>query len=61
MLPKPVDRLINDAAVMAVPYTRSVDGLKMQFATNHIGRFLFTNLTIPQRWKVPCLGGTDLE
>ena len=42
--PEPIDRLINNAAIMAVPYAKSVDGLEMQFATNHIGHFLFTNL-----------------
>lgn len=33
---------------MAVPYSKSVDGLESQFATNHIGHFLFTNLIIPK-------------
>ena len=46
--PEPIDRLINNAAIMAVPYAKSVDGLEMQFATNHIGHFLFTNLIMPK-------------
>ena len=33
---------------MAVPYSKSVDGLESQFATNHIGHFLFTNLIMPK-------------
>lgn len=45
---EPVDRLINNAAIMAVPYSKSVDGLESQFATNHIGHFLFTNLIMPK-------------
>ena len=45
---EPIDRLINNAAIMAVPYAKSVDGLEMQFATNHIGHFLFTNLIMPR-------------
>ena len=45
---EPIDRLINNAAIMAVPYSKSVDGLESQFATNHIGHFLFTNLIIPK-------------
>ena len=45
---EPIDRLINNAAIMAVPYSKSVDGLESQFATNHIGHFLFTNLIMPK-------------
>lgn len=45
---EPVDRLINNAAIMAVPYSKSVDGLESQFATNHVGYFLFTNLIMPK-------------
>lgn len=43
-----VDRLdvvFNVAGVMGLPeYTRSVDGNEMQFASNHLGHFLLTNL-----------------
>ena len=45
---EPIDRLINNAAIMGVPYSKSVDGLESQFATNHVGHFLFTNLIIPK-------------
>ena len=31
---------------MACPYTKTEDGLERQFATNHVGPFLFTNLII---------------
>ena len=41
-----VDCLINNAAVMACPYSKTVDGLELQFGTNHIGHFLFTNLLL---------------
>lgn len=41
---EPIDRLINNAAIMAVPYATTVDGLESQLGTNHIGHFLFTNL-----------------
>lgn len=41
-----IDVLVNNAAVMASPYTTTVDGLESQFGTNHIGHFLFTNLII---------------
>ena len=45
---EPIDRLINNAAIMAVPYSKSVDGQESQFATNHVGHFLFTNLIMPK-------------
>lgn len=42
-----VDILINNAGVMNVPErTLSEDGIEIQFATNHIGHFLFTNLIL---------------
>lgn len=42
-----LDLLIANAGVMAVPKrTLSVDNIELQFATNHIGHFLFTNLII---------------
>lgn len=41
-----IDVLINNAAIMACPYTLSEDGIEMQFATNHLGPFLFTNLLV---------------
>lgn len=40
-----IDVLINNAAIMASPeFTRSVDGIENQFATNHVGPSLFTVL-----------------
>ncbi|KAF3902194.1 hypothetical protein ABW21_db0207744 [Orbilia brochopaga] len=47
--PEPLDILINNAGVMAPP-TRllSADGIELQFATNHIGHFLFTSLIMPK-------------
>ena len=44
----PIDVLINNAGIMAVPYTKTADGLESQWATNHIGHFLFTNLVMPK-------------
>lgn len=39
-----LDILIANAAIMATPYAKTVDGIESQFATNHIGHFLLTNL-----------------
>lgn len=40
-----IDILINNAATMAIEeYTKTVDGIESQFASNHIGPFLLTNL-----------------
>ncbi|KAL9619300.1 MAG: hypothetical protein Q9160_006065 [Pyrenula sp. 1 TL-2023] len=40
-----LDMLVNNAGVMAIPEKMlSEDGVEMQFATNHLGHFLFTNL-----------------
>lgn len=47
-----IDILVNNAAVMNLPErTLSDDGLEMQFATNHIGHFLFTCLIITKLIK----------
>jgi NAD(P)-dependent dehydrogenase (short-subunit alcohol dehydrogenase family) len=43
----PVDLLVNNAGVMALPYSRTVDGFEMQLGTNHFGPFLLTGLLLP--------------
>ena len=43
-----IDVLINNAAVMACPYSKTVDGIECQFGTNHVGHFLLTNLIVPK-------------
>ena len=45
---RPIDILINNAAVMT-PATRhtTVDGLELQFATNHLGHFALTAHLLP--------------
>jgi NAD(P)-dependent dehydrogenase (short-subunit alcohol dehydrogenase family) len=44
---RPVDILINNAAIMASPETRVGPGWEAQFATNHLGHFVLTNLLWP--------------
>ncbi|PYH90451.1 short-chain dehydrogenase [Aspergillus ellipticus CBS 707.79] len=44
--PEGIDRIVNSAGVMATPYTTTADGVELQFGTNHIGHFLFTNLIL---------------
>ena len=41
---KPLNILINNAAVMACPLDYTTDGLEMQIGTNHFGHFLATTL-----------------
>jgi len=41
-----VHMLINNAGVMGCPLGRSPEGWELQFATNHMGHFLLTNLLL---------------
>ena len=44
---RPIDILINNAAIMAAPETRVGPGWEAQFATNHLGHYTLTNLLWP--------------
>jgi NAD(P)-dependent dehydrogenase (short-subunit alcohol dehydrogenase family) len=46
-----IDLLVNNAGVMAPAYSRTIDGLEIQLATNHFGPFLLTGLLLPQLSK----------
>ncbi|KAF5626691.1 oxidoreductase [Fusarium tjaetaba] len=39
-----VDVLVNNAGIMATDFKLTEDGFENQFASNHLGHFLFTNL-----------------
>ena len=44
---RPLNLLINNAAIMAAPLTRVGPGWEAQFATNHLGHYVLTNLLWP--------------
>tara|TARA_R110002003_G_scaffold1697_3_gene23464 strand:+ start:671 stop:1642 length:972 start_codon:yes stop_codon:yes gene_type:complete len=43
-----IDVLVNSAGIMAGPYRTTKEGIELQFGSNHIGHFLFTNLIMPK-------------
>ncbi len=42
-----VDVLMNNAGIMAVPKSRTVDGFESQIGTNHLGHYALTGLLLP--------------
>ncbi|KAK7380335.1 hypothetical protein VNO78_32843 [Psophocarpus tetragonolobus] len=42
----PLNILINNAGIFGTPFSLSEDNIELQFATNHIGHFLLTNLLL---------------
>ncbi|ASY35109.1 MULTISPECIES: oxidoreductase [unclassified Streptomyces] len=50
---RPVDVLLDNAGVMALPYGRTADGFERQFGVNHLGHFALTGLLLPALLRTP--------
>ncbi|XP_060203683.1 short-chain dehydrogenase TIC 32, chloroplastic-like [Lycium barbarum] len=50
----PLNLLINNAGIMATPFALSKDKIELQFATNHVGHFLLTNLLLDVMKRTAC-------
>jgi NAD(P)-dependent dehydrogenase (short-subunit alcohol dehydrogenase family) len=48
-----LDVLVNNAGIMAEPWAKTVDGVERQFAVNHLGHFLLTNLLMDKLLAAP--------
>ncbi|GCE10830.1 oxidoreductase [Tengunoibacter tsumagoiensis] len=48
-----LDLLFNNAGVMAIPRSETVDGFETQFGTNHLGHFALTGLLLPTLLETP--------
>jgi NAD(P)-dependent dehydrogenase (short-subunit alcohol dehydrogenase family) len=49
----PIDMLILNAGIMALPKLEQVNGLEKQFVTNHLGHFIVGNRLLPQVQAAP--------
>ncbi len=58
----PLDRLVNNAGVMAPPRRReTTDGFELQFGTNHLGHFALTGRLLPHLLQAPAARVTTVS
>ncbi|KAF5753344.1 putative very-long-chain 3-oxoacyl-CoA reductase [Helianthus annuus] len=55
----PLNILILNAGIMSPPFTLSKDNIELQFATNHLGNFLLTNLLLDTMKKTARESGKE--
>lgn len=55
----PLNILINNAGVATGPFKLSKDNMELQFATNHLGHFLLTNLLLDTMKKTARESGKE--
>jgi NAD(P)-dependent dehydrogenase (short-subunit alcohol dehydrogenase family) len=56
-----LDLLVNNAGVMAMPYSRTAEGYEIQFGTNHMGHALLTKLLLPVLLATAQSPGADVR
>lgn len=56
-----MDLLINNAGIMATPYSTTKEGYEIQFGTNHMGHALLTKLLLPVLLETAKLPDADVR
>lgn len=56
-----LDILLNNAGIMATPYSKTKQGYEIQFGTNHMGPALLTKLLLPTLLKTAKLPDSDVR
>lgn len=56
-----LDILLNNAGVMALPYSKTKQDYEIQFGTNHMGHALLTKLLLPSLLKTAEQPGADVK